>query len=417
LSLPGMSGLSFPGRRSRSSAATNRTLPEAAPPSRSTPRARAAPSAPVAVAAGRAQAGRFQVCLGNEWRDYTAEECSRLRAAVASGQRSLRMEARGEVYDCDLVSMRQVNRRTGKERAIRFIPLAFLVDAPPGPRSAVAGASSPAAEPQSTTAADAAPEANGNPSPAVVRSADVGAQRWCTAARDGAAARSQQRRQQPNRRASSAAAAPSRRGGRVAHAELAEDVAPRWLHVWVPNGPTFASGAYRLLAVNRYNGYPVWWKRSSSGGVDCFIFSTATEHWAIGGAASPRADDSSPTTFSGGLAWVYSPVRHFGQMPDQVPRNWQHNQPEWTTDRGIVFTEVEDEDAELLERSSVPTAAHSQKRGSRCKVRSIAAGAGAIGLALLGGGAAGDALVGDQHLSSMLGDTGGKVSDFLCSVF
>lgn len=111
---------------------------------------------------------------------------------------------------------------------------------------------------------------------------------------------------------------------------------PRWLHVWVPYGPVFASGTYELVDNMAHNSFPIWKKPGSATSTACWLYSTPQQHWVVGGRRGEEGLDH-------GFAWLYSPTKHQGLAPNKAPRVWQHNQPEWTADRGIKITEVAEE--------------------------------------------------------------------------
>lgn len=301
-----------------------------------------APEFPARNAAGSGAVGHVQVCLGGAWRDFAPEVDGVLRKALAKGERLARFEARGQVYECDLERMEQVNLSTRRVRAIRVVAPGTL--------------------------------------------------------RDGA----RERPHSAGRRACSARAA--------AAVRLAAPPPPRWLHVWVPSGPTFVSGAYRLDGGQEHNGQPVWQKAVVAGArpesTSCCIFSTSQGHWAIG-----SKDDAG--SLDHGLAWVHSPVRHRGLTPESMPRSWQHNHGGWTTDGGIIITEVSD--ASGLPWAEGPVFDGAEKPS--CTPLRCGAAAGGILAAGVACAFAGDELFGDGHITDWAMTSGVAVGDFIDSLF
>lgn len=65
---------------------------------------------------------RFQVKLGENWKDFDSEVDEVLRYAVAAGQSSVAYDSRGQSYNCDLRAWEQWNLATGRKRKIRAPP-------------------------------------------------------------------------------------------------------------------------------------------------------------------------------------------------------------------------------------------------------------------------------------------------------
>lgn len=258
-------------------------------------------------------AGRFQIRLGDSWRDFDEAENQQLLQGVAAGKSRLQVESRLQLYEYgdlqNLQNMQQTNLTTGRKRAVRFVAWA------PRPAGGLAKPEKP---------------------PSEVR--DWGEQ------------------------------------------YKAQDM-PQCLHMWVPSGPTFVSGAYHLVRDQQYNGYPVWCMAESMLSPECWIYSTPDEHWAIG-----TVDECG----SSGTVWVYCPNRHFGQTPESLPRTWQHSQPAWTIDRSITVTAVDEDDVSTL--ADADSSVDSWDFGRRACT--AAAGCG-VALGVVGGAVlAGDALWG-----------------------
>merc|ERR1719221_1984735 len=68
---------------------------------------------------GRAKAGRFQIKLSGDFKDYEPEEDAVLKKAYLVGQKNCRFQLRGQSYEYSFVNMRQTNLGTKKVREIR----------------------------------------------------------------------------------------------------------------------------------------------------------------------------------------------------------------------------------------------------------------------------------------------------------
>jgi len=73
----------------------------------------------------RTQPLKWQVMLGNDWKDYEDQEDKILKRAYLVGQPNAKFSLRGQKYEYNFRSMMQQNLNTGKDRKIR---------PPPGPR-------------------------------------------------------------------------------------------------------------------------------------------------------------------------------------------------------------------------------------------------------------------------------------------
>jgi len=62
---------------------------------------------------------KFQIMLSQKWEDYKADEDAVLKRAYLVGQPNCRFSLRGQKYEYNFKSMKQVNQGTGKERDIR----------------------------------------------------------------------------------------------------------------------------------------------------------------------------------------------------------------------------------------------------------------------------------------------------------
>lgn len=226
--------------------------------------------------------GRLQICLGNSWQDMSPEEDRQLRRAYASGQPQVRFEARGQLYDVDFGLMQQVNVHTGKVRALRFSPqmrphraqhpqfpqqmhLEPSVSdlAPPHAllrRSRASSVSSVDVGGGVKSWLDLDDDLSTGPSAgsSIESSAAVPSSRASVEELTSARASSSSA---ATSRAASSSAAPSR--AVVASAASIIEVPmeacwvyPRWLHVWVPQGPVFSSGTYVLVDNMAHNSFP-----------------------------------------------------------------------------------------------------------------------------------------------------------------
>lgn len=310
--------------------------------------------------------GRLQICLGNAWQDMGAEEDRSLRRAHAAGQTRVRFEARGQVYECDFELMQQVNLLTGKTRTIRFCPRTTRLQHPqlltalelpladftlaPAPAAALlhdrgSGAADTGAGLQAFLLDDDTTlEAALTTSRAASRATSAGFSSGTTSRTASVGAASAVAADLTSVRTATPRTTMTAVPGVVEVKVDACWVYPRWLHIRVPQGPVFAAGAYELVDGRAHNSFPVWRKAvGEAGTVECWLYSTLQQHWVVGGVRGQEGLDH-------GFAWLYSQTRHQGLAPDKVLRTWQHNQPEWTSDRGIVVTEV-------LQDSELPSVA------------------------------------------------------------
>merc|ERR1740121_929345 len=65
------------------------------------------------------KAGRFQIKLSGDFKDYEPEEDAVLKKAYLVGQKNCRFQLRGQSYEYSFVNMRQTNLGTKKVREIR----------------------------------------------------------------------------------------------------------------------------------------------------------------------------------------------------------------------------------------------------------------------------------------------------------
>jgi len=68
---------------------------------------------------GRAKAGRFQIKLSGDFKDYEPEEDAVLKKAYLVGQKNCRFQLRGQSYEYSFQNMTQTNLGTKKVRDIR----------------------------------------------------------------------------------------------------------------------------------------------------------------------------------------------------------------------------------------------------------------------------------------------------------
>mmetsp|Transcript_88099 Transcript_88099/g.139207 ORF Transcript_88099/g.139207 Transcript_88099/m.139207 type:complete len:296 (+) Transcript_88099:68-955(+) len=68
---------------------------------------------------GESKAMKFQIKLGNEWKDYSKQEDCILKRAYLIGQPNVKFNLRGQRYTYDFREMKQLNVDTGKHREIR----------------------------------------------------------------------------------------------------------------------------------------------------------------------------------------------------------------------------------------------------------------------------------------------------------
>merc|ERR1711988_24684 len=62
---------------------------------------------------------KFQVKLGGKWQDYDNQEDKILKRAFMAGFPNAKFSLRGQKYEYDFKNMTQINKGTGKTRAIR----------------------------------------------------------------------------------------------------------------------------------------------------------------------------------------------------------------------------------------------------------------------------------------------------------